>query len=144
MRPSTSPKLLYFFLFQSTHPRGMRHCTIYRIDNGIYISIHASAWDATIMPVAEIDVPAFQSTHPRGMRRDSDIAKMLGIKISIHASAWDATSKRVVRSTIYHYFNPRIHVGCDLLLHLLLHHHLLFQSTHPRGMRRCQVSTCWT
>ena len=34
-------------------------------------------------------------------------------------------------------FNPRTHVGCDFYLLSFFIKALLFQSTHPRGVRRC-------
>ena len=105
-------------LFQSTHPRGVRH--LYRL-----------------VPRGE---RVFQSTHPRGVR--------LPIQRTPRAGR---------------YFNPRTHVGCDSLqpvgaewTKISIHAPTwgatdsyfqanytlqLFQSTHPRGVRRFAV---WT
>ena len=98
--------------FQSTHPRGMRHqldSFLYALQyfnprirvgcdllsgtptGGKYISIHASAWDATFLLSTCTSTLSFQSTHPRGMRLLDLMAGKIGHLISIHASAWDAT-----------------------------------------------------
>ena len=104
---------IFFCLFQSTHPRGVRlssyslksfrrnfnprtrvGCDYFR-ENCYYpalISIHAPAWGAT----------------------GRHTAACAGIAISIHAPAWGAT-----------------------LFVSLFHIKAQFQSTHPRGVRPC-------
>ncbi len=57
------------------------------------ISIHAPTWGATAEPNLAATEPEFQSTHPRGVRR----TVVLGINSSVN-------------------FNPRTHVGCDLVM----------------------------
>ena len=37
-------------------------------------------------------------------------------------------------------FNPRTHVGCDQMAKFLLPLQILFQSTHPRGVRHKTIS----
>ena len=37
---------------------------------------------------------------------------------------------------MYPYFNPRTHMGCDAAKFKLAVNDLLFQSTHPHGVRR--------
>ena len=37
-------------------------------------------------------------------------------------------------------FNPRTHVGCDLIFVVLMQITLVFQSTHPRGVRQKRLS----
>ncbi len=105
------------YLFQSTHPRGVRHKTIH------------NKMDRLAM---------FQSTHPRGVRPaapsaradradpgfnprtrvgcDNQLREAFALQrfVSIHAPAWGATL---------------LPAQCLLL-------HPLFQSTHPRGVRR--------
>ena len=51
----------------------------------------------------------------------------------------DGTRGRCAR--LLAYFNPRTHVGCDVreFLKTLL---LLFQSTHPRGVRQTKIAEC--
>ena len=114
MRPVCFFVTVRAVIFQSTHPRGMRH------------SMHQTL----------IDRLEFQSTHPRGMRRnpikssefmlnfnprirvgcDRLSTKItIAIDISIHASAWDATFFLFFFNSQEHYFNPRIRVGCDIV-----------------------------
>ena len=103
------------FWFQSTHPRGVRHCPPWhnrwscagfnprtRVGCDILgehgargvadVSIHAPAWGATrqgltIKPVRRM----FQSTHPRGVRQVVPSIRKTGRYVSIHAPAWGAT-----------------------------------------------------
>ncbi len=98
--------------FQSTHPRGMRLSTRPRQFGPVAISIHASTRDATQMWRWRILRKRFQSTHPREMRHGSQFIFSLGI-ISIHASTRDATK----------------------LISQKMSLNISFQSTHPRGMR---------
>ena len=101
-------------MFQSTHPRGVRH-------------------DKAVAAEAAI---AFQSTHPRGVRPARWYCMACQDRVSIHAPAWGATRR------------PR---GHHELLYVSIHapawgatfasleqsfYQLLFQSTHPRGVRR--------
>ena len=81
---------IFFCLFQSTHPRGVRlssyslksfrrnfnprtrvGCDGYYavIISPLMISIHAPAWGATISVRTATTLLLFQSTHPRGVRR---------------------------------------------------------------------------
>ena len=78
--------------FQSTHPRGMRQI----VDDirlfVIKISIHASAWDATLAVPHLFDAPDPISIHASAW--DATPSARPGSRrydISIHASAWDAT-----------------------------------------------------
>ena len=56
-------------LFQSTHPRGVRHN----------------------VPLADFPHSQFQSTHPRGVRQGLTLFNLAVIAISIHAPTWGAT-----------------------------------------------------
>ena len=77
----------------------------------------------------------FQSTHPRGVRlNDWWIRPVEGI-ISIHAPTWGATQRWIPQRRRQGYFNPRTHVGCDSEQKERSIGRLLFQSTHPRGVR---------
>ena len=57
------------------------------------------------------------------------------VKISIHAPTWGATLYDYSKISKLSDFNPRTHVGCDAPNFCALFHLLLFQSTHPRGVR---------
>ena len=77
----------------------------------------------------------FQSTHPRGVRRALHPAVRRVQGISIHAPTWGATSPPRTPQPAYHNFNPRTHVGCDVLYIQPSDAFKEFQSTHPRGVR---------
>ena len=102
---------------------------------------------------------SFQSTHPCGVRRPAPIQTQVQL-VSIHAPVWGATSlthSRPVNSG----FNPRTRVGCDLPTTriggqtqrfnprtrvgcdrrpCLLGFKVEFQSTHPCGVRRSNIT----
>ena len=59
---------LLLLMFQSTHPRGVRHMPIF----------------------SKIFIPKFQSTHPRGVRQRQDF-RQLWRSVSIHAPTRGAT-----------------------------------------------------
>ena len=144
-------------LFQSTHPRGVRRAVDVVEAAEIVVSIHAPAWGATphqavqivIGPVS-IHAPAwgattdsrgpapadrFQSTHPRGVRHHQVCYGSLGRPVSIHAPAWGATGRqqRGQRSQGVSIHAPAwgatLRTGKDSI-------QILFQSTHPRGVRQ--------
>ena len=76
----------------------------------------------------------FQSTHPHGVRREIlDVGDIPG-GISIHAPAWGATGMHLTAINS-DYFNPRTRMGCDQHGRILAWRHVLFQSTHPHGVR---------
>jgi len=122
-------------LFQSTHPHGVR-----------------PDWMARDMFIYE-----FQSTHPHGVRLSLEDSLPPDHRISIHAPARGATLldsypfHRVLyfnprtrtgcddpttsRISQYFNFNPRTRTGCDTSRPRLLLQPLLFQSTHPHGVR---------
>ena len=144
-------------MFQSTHPRGVRH-------------------DKAVAAEAAI---AFQSTHPRGVRPARWYCMACQDRVSIHAPAWGATRRpRGHHELLYvsihapawgatpcarpcyrrcRCFNPRTRVGCDdihgsmdLDERVSIHApawgatrpcggrfsgRRKFQSTHPRGVR---------
>ena len=81
------------------------------------VSIHAPAWGATLV-----------------------LSFLYGsIKVSIHAPAWGATDAKTLFVTDPSGFNPRTRVGCDVGGLHGLSSLSLFQSTHPRGVRRAVV-----
>ena len=100
--------------FQSTHPSGVRPVSSIRVQRPHHISIHAPQWGAT----------------------ERLSSKPGGRVISIHAPQWGATGHINIRCTAGAYFNPRTPVGCDLTLNRFVNELILFQSTHPSGVRR--------
>ena len=81
------------FKFQSTHPHGVRP-EITPIPSGLYL---------------------FQSTHPHGVRHHRVHIIFLCF-ISIHAPTWGATTLSAWDITCIINFNPRTHMGCDLII----------------------------
>ena len=99
----------------------------------------------------------FQSTHPRGVRRGQRRVESLRRNVSIHAPAWGATYFLECFFLKVYSFNPRTRVGCDtrhqatstdsviVSIHApawgatqtqpLSIRQIMFQSTHPRGVR---------
>ena len=123
--------------FQSTHPRGVRHIVNPLLLANREVSIHAPAWGATTVANDSPFRLMFQSTHPRGVRRpsfprlrplvqcfnprtrvgcDNQLREAFALQrfVSIHAPAWGATIDAFIPS------GPPV----------------MFQSTHPRGVRR--------
>ena len=78
----------------------------------------------------------FQSTHPRGVRPLEEAARPWVMRVSIHAPAWGATRRKAAIRRAGSCFNPRTRVGCDALFFLQKPVYAVFQSTHPRGVRR--------
>ena len=101
-------------LFQSTHPRGVRHPFVK--------DFTGRSW--------------FQSTHPRGVRLRAACMAMSHFMVSIHAPAWGATRASEARMPSVFKFqstHPRGVRHTDMYLYGL---ECRFQSTHPRGVRR--------
>ena len=101
------------------------------------VSIHAPAWGATGQPDApggaggpvSIHAPAWGAT--MGATRVHHQAP-----VSIHAPAWGATALLPRKRPSRPGFNPRTRVGCDAKAIADKDREYLFQSTHPRGVRR--------
>ena len=100
--------------FQSTHPSGVRRVRRQKPSYGLPISIHAPQWGATYDP--QYGDPYY--------------------RISIHAPQWGATLSHTLPASARTYFNPRTPVGCDVAGRHSTPSSLLFQSTHPSGVRR--------
>ncbi len=123
-------------MFQSTHPRGVRHCLCFDVLAMVDVSIHAPAGGATGIftsaietLIVSIHAPAggattsfwrswihqqqFQSTHPRGVRQHHLGFHQPSARVSIHAPAGGATRVTRPSATIPVGFNPRTRGGCD-------------------------------
>ena len=55
--------------------------------------------------------------------------------ISIHAPGWGATRRNWRRARMFFDFNPRTRVGCDVQDGTPVSAAIIFQSTHPGGVR---------
>ena len=108
------------------------------------ISIHAPTWGATyhgvifgVDDIISIHAPTWGATR---VRKDINPCPML---ISIHAPTWGATAIHRRIPIPPSNFNPRTHVGCDFPVWLGRPESLLFQSTHPRGVRHNETDDQW-
>ena len=76
----------------------------------------------------------FQSTHPHGVRRNGSFEAQT-IKVSIHAPTWGATLRQ---AEALQKWRVSIHAptwGATSFQSTYMPTHLLFQSTHPHGVR---------
>ena len=101
------------YKFQSTHPHGVRHCygETFRRFKG------------------------FQSTHPHGVRQKGSTYPRGPVEVSIHAPTRGATWYCSRYHTQTPCFNPRTHTGCDIVKGVEPDGLIMFQSTHPHGVR---------
>ena len=171
-----------WMMFQSTHPRGVRHVVYHDVDPSTVVSIHAPAWGATLDYSQRATFFAFQSTHPRGVRLGTmvfigsftsfnprtrvgcdgaDNTTLPSSPVSIHAPAWGATpcscdSRELRRVSIHAPAWGATVMVIDKLAYTFVSIHapawgataaivlrdasVVFQSTHPRGVRLTFVS----
>ena len=108
-----------------------------------FVSIHAPAWGATSPYLVRVfSTRRFQSTHPRGVRHVTRSRYRRHALVSIHAPVWGATPTTTLLMKTIVSFNPRTRVGCDSRAICQLFRIVRFQSTHPRGVRRCHSICC--
>jgi len=82
----------------------------------------------------------FQSTHPRGVRRSNDNINWSDVYSGFNPrtrEGCDASKIRMPSSAVC--FNPRTREGCDYETQTVNTFTNLFQSTHPRGVRRIKI-----
>ena len=98
------------------------------------VSIHAPVWGATYMPYLVAQGYGFQSTHPCGVRPVTRNFVMdcqsFNPRTRVGCDYSNLINLRQLNS-----FNPRTRVGCDCTRQVLLIARLMFQSTHPCGVR---------
>ena len=143
VRPDAGAIIPPTTLFQSTHPCGVRQSETGNTPSIFVISIHAPSWGATIFSERNSPFLEFQSTHPRGVRLPGRQFFGLQRMISIHAPSWGATLNR--KGMTPH--GPiSIHApswgatdnpAADRA-------HFIFQSTHPRGVRRTSTRSAFS
>ena len=100
------------------------------------VSIHAPAWGAT---KKSLNIPGhglFQSTHPHGVRQDPCVLHNLLFFVSIHAPAWGATNT-IIMDNLDGAVSIHAPAWGATSSSLLTGVSVMFQSTHPHGVRRC-------
>ena len=92
-----------------------------------------------IIDAQELQLHAlFQSTRPRGARPLVFLSPRINVSVSIHAPAGGATRMAFVKLWRRRCFNPRARGGRDLSWSFICVIFARFQSTRPRGARRCK------
>ena len=99
--------------FQFTHPGGVRPPPAAATDRG----------------------GRFQFTHPGGVRHPRRGELLIDRRVSIHAPGRGATASRFERRLYGSSFNSRTREGCDAIKRIHRHISLMFQFTHPGGVR---------
>ena len=105
------------------------------------VSIHAPTWGATILRAFSISFSKFQSTLPHGERRKKVRLPKYKDKVSIHAPTWGATCLTCTQIRFVNCFNPRSHMGSDIIGTEYDMQNNVFQSTLPHGERLTAIST---
>ena len=89
--------------------------------------------DLSCLPVHE-DHPSFNPRTHTGC--DLDVSQLRNERnVSIHAPTRGATPFRKWLRFRYFRFNPRTHTGCDSVMLFFAPSFMVFQSTHPHGVR---------
>ena len=104
-----------WFLFQFTHPRGVR------------------SWAAVLSATYKVSIHA-----PARGAIDIDCVITYNVEVSIHAPARGAIRSRT-KPRITHSFNSRTREGCDYYF-VCKDFQAQFQFTHPRGVRFSALS----
>ena len=122
------------FIFQSTHPRGVRppHHTVPPRPRNFNPRTHVGCDEDSKAP--EMSPEQFQSTHPRGVRLGERLHAVQRIAISIHAPTWGATNAYAAVNDLQRISIHAPTWGATGSVSTLSSG-LLFQSTHPRGVR---------
>ena len=121
--------------FQSTHPHGVRPA---RMPSPYFATCFNPRTRTGCDGHPDDAIPSvneFQSTHPHGVRRVR--VRLIGATtvVSIHAPARGATRNIEAYPQLLTRFNPRTRTGCDGTDHTGVLRIILFQSTHPHGVR---------
>ncbi len=122
-------------MFQSTRPRGARHCTRELSYNARMFHPRARV-GRDIMLIWPTARTSFQSTRPRGARPTMDRRSFRAHQVSIHAPAWGATVYRRAPPDVRG--NVSIHApawGATYDDRTDPDQAEMFQSTRPRGAR---------
>ncbi len=107
-------RLSYTHIFVSIHASTWDATRIPTIINSRgRVSIHASTWDATLDALGSVLQIEFQSTHPHGMRPPALRFQMLSRQRFNPRIHMGCDFRRGGAEDAQICFNPRIHMGCD-------------------------------
>ena len=135
---------VFVFLFQSTHPHGVRLCINHKIIRILCFNPRThTGCDAK----SRDEYSIVTSFNPRTHTGCDVVFIMFSavLHVSIHAPTRGATFVVRIRFVFEVCFNPRTHTGCDSCDIVIAALVLLFQSTHPHGVRpanRSQTFFC--
>ena len=122
------------FVFQSTHPHGVRLLDVSHEQPLNRVSIHAPTRGATTSLFICFSKSLFQSTHPRGVRRDAILRVAATI---LFQSTHPHGVRHEIDALVGQLQRVSIHAptrgATDYFLYIV--HNYLFQSTHPHGVR---------
>ena len=121
-------------LFQSTHPHGVRLWGqgFYSISQSFNPRTHTGCDTLVLIFIQGKDM--FQSTHPHGVRRTGNINTVSDYGFNPRTHTGCDFSEPFAEDKDKS-FNPRTHTGCDIEHILRTFGVIVFQSTHPHGVR---------
>ena len=100
------------------------------------VSIHAPTRGATPLKKKKMIFTKVSIHAPTRGATFSEHALPATAEVSIHAPTRGATIWSRALTVWVYGFNPRTHTGCDASIKGRGTHDLMFQSTHPHGVRR--------
>ena len=123
------------WVFQSTHPHGVRPASLYNSNTREVVSIHAPTRGATMftsLDKIKVDVSIHAPTRGATGQLLIYSSAVIGFNPRTHTGCDNAL---IVTSFWHDSFNPRTHTGCDSGKRRRYDEKLEFQSTHPHGVR---------
>ena len=120
--------------FQSTHPHGVRPISLKK-------SWRIKSFNPRTHTGCDHKFFHRRDYHPRFNPRTHTgcdeyvIETVCGDLVSIHAPTRGATHATTLCHCVFSGFNPRTHTGCDSIYSSCVSPCMLFQSTHPHGVR---------
>ena len=122
-------------MFQSTHPHGVRpkrKSNVFQM-RSFNPRTHMGCDAPTLLALKRTML--FQSTHPHGVRHEKDALYKFNLLFQSTHPHGVRLLLVVRRESSQASFNPRTHMGCDVLFHNRFLSLFMFQSTHPHGVR---------
>ena len=99
---------------------GCDDAPVYTLQVIAAISIHAPTWGATLLAGLLVWVLCISIHAPTWGATTISVGDQTYSVISIHAPTWGATALSLTIAARLRYFNPRTHMGCDLMLYAWL------------------------